>query len=382
MSSTDVKRRTKDGTDAKLRVENLTKTFGEETAVDNLSFEIAPKQLKSLLGPSGCGKTTTLRCIAGFEQPDSGRISIDEEVLTDVENNIHVPPQERELGMVFQSYAIWPHMSVKENVQFPLKHKAGVSKKTEREQRIHDILSTVGLEDYIDDLATNLSGGQQQRVALARALIAEPEVMLFDEPLANLDAKLRRDMRTEIQRICDEHEITALYVTHSQDEAMYLSDEIAIMEGGTIVEEDTPENLYTNPQTFFGMSFMGHCNIFSGEISVDNGTHLGIDTSLGRFDLKKKQLDSLEVHDPTHICFRPKFCRLLIDDGASEEEEMTIFEGVIDAVGMTRDATEYEIDVKGTECLVRTFEPLPVTEGETIQIGVKNSDVRVFRRED
>ncbi|MDX1747384.1 MAG: ABC transporter ATP-binding protein, partial [Halobacteriales archaeon] len=197
--------------DVSLRVENLKKTFGDEVAVDDLSIEVDRGTLKSLLGPSGCGKTTTLRCIAGLERPDSGRIYIDDELVTDPEDGVHTEPENRGIGMVFQSYAVWPHMTVEENVMYPLKIQK-IGTKAERKQRVADVLEAVGLTPYADNLATNLSGGQQQRVAISRALVVEPDILLFDEPLSNLDAKLRREMRMEIKRIYREFNTTVLYV--------------------------------------------------------------------------------------------------------------------------------------------------------------------------
>jgi iron(III) transport system ATP-binding protein len=366
------------GTDGqtKLRVENLTKTFGNEVAVDNLSTEIEQGRLKSLLGPSGCGKTTTLRCIAGLERPDSGKIWIDDELVADPENDVHVEPEDRGIGMVFQSYAVWPHMTVEENVMYPLKIQ-NIGSKQEREERVTNVLEAVGLDPYRDNLATNLSGGQQQRVAISRALVVEPDILLFDEPLSNLDAKLRREMRMEISRIYKEFNTTVLYVTHSQDEAMFLSDQIAIMRDGQIVEEGPPDQLHSDPQTFFGMNFMGRCNTLEGSVSQMADGIVTVETDIG--ELRSSNLiGSYDVNDSAYVCFRPKFCRLLPDDDQTIRETENSFEGEITMRAATRDFTEYELRVGSTGVLVRTPEPLPVYRGDTVRFAVDHENVKLF----
>jgi iron(III) transport system ATP-binding protein len=362
--------------ETKLRVENLTKTFGDEVAVDGLSMEIEMGKLKSLLGPSGCGKTTTLRCIAGLERPDSGKIWIDDELVADPENDLHVEPEDRGIGMVFQSYAVWPHMTVEENVMYPLKIQS-IGSKAEREERVTEVLEAVGLDPYRDNLATNLSGGQQQRVAISRALVVEPDILLFDEPLSNLDAKLRREMRMEISRIYREFNTTVLYVTHSQDEAMFLSDEIAIMRDGQIVEEGPPDQLHSDPQTFFGMNFMGRCNTLEGRVTNASDQVTTVETDIGVIR-SSNLIGTYQEADSAYVCFRPKFCRLLADADATVEETENSFEGRVTMRAATRDFTEYELDVQGTEILVRTPEPLPVYKGDTAKFAVDHENVKLF----
>ncbi len=233
---------------AGLVVERLVKKYGDVAAVNDVSFTVGPGEFISLLGPSGCGKTTTLRCIAGFEQPDRGRITVDGQAVTDPDRNVFVPPNRRHFGMVFQSYAIWPHMTVMDNVGYPLKVQRKHSR-VEIASRVRDKLRTVGLDGYEARYPSQLSGGQQQRVALARALVMEPKVLLFDEPLSNLDAKLRERMRFELIEIQSSLGIPAVYVTHDQAEAMVMSSKVIVMEEGRIAQEGDPETIYTHPKS-------------------------------------------------------------------------------------------------------------------------------------
>lgn len=362
--------------DVDLRVENLTKTFGDEVAVDNLSIDIKKGDLKSLLGPSGCGKSTTLRCIAGLEHPDSGRIYIGGELVSAPEEGVHVEPENRGLGMVFQSYAVWPHMTVEENINYPLKVQ-GIGTKGERQQKVDRVLDAVGLAEYSDNLATNLSGGQQQRVAISRALVVEPDILLFDEPLSNLDAKLRREMRLEINRIYKEFNTTVLYVTHSQDEAMFLSDEISIMRDGSIIEEGPPASLHSDPQTFFGMNFMGRCNTVSGKVTSTDGTTLTVDTDIGTLS-SNQAMANLSSGDQVFACFRPKFCRLLTEDDPISDEGTLTLKGTVKMQAATRDFTEYQVERNDMEILVRTPEPEPIYRGDEVDIALAAEDVKVF----
>jgi iron(III) transport system ATP-binding protein len=231
-----------------IRVKDLVKTFqgakGEVRALRGVSFDVSKGQLFTLLGPSGCGKTTTLRCIAGLEQPLEGEISINDRAVFSSFSRTFIPPERRGIGMVFQSYAIWPHMTVFENVAYPL---AADFNRRERSRRVHEVLERLGLSNLGDRLAPNLSGGQQQRVALARALIAQPEILLLDEPLSNLDAKLREQMRFELKGIHESLNITTVFVTHDQEEALALSDRIGLMIDGQLLEVGAPTDLYLRP---------------------------------------------------------------------------------------------------------------------------------------
>jgi len=222
---------------ATVRLIGIRKEFGDVVAVDQFTVDIADGEFVSFLGPSGCGKTTTLRMIAGFDMPTSGDIFIGDALMSSVERNIFAAPEERNIGMVFQNYAVWPHMTVFDNIAYPLKIKK--EKRNIRQNKVEQSLSLVGLEGFGERYPHQLSGGQQQRVALARALIMNPEVMLLDEPLSNLDAKLREEMRFEIKDLQKKTEVTIIYVTHDQAEAMVMSDRIVVMNAGYIQQVDS-----------------------------------------------------------------------------------------------------------------------------------------------
>ncbi|WP_020593395.1 ABC transporter ATP-binding protein [Kiloniella laminariae] len=238
--------------------ENITKKYGVVTAIDDVSFSIEPGHLVTLLGPSGCGKTTTLRMIAGLEHPTSGRVLIGGKDVTSL------PATDRDVSMVFQSYALFPHMSVAENVGYGLS-VSGLGKQ-ETSERVEEGLELVGLAGYGQRLPSELSGGQQQRVAVARALVLEPEVLLLDEPLSNLDAKLRRKVREEIRELQQKLGLTAVYVTHDQEEALAVSDRIIVMNRSVIAQEGTPRELYEKPASSFIADFIGDANLVEGEI--------------------------------------------------------------------------------------------------------------------
>jgi iron(III) transport system ATP-binding protein len=242
-----------------IRVSNLLKIYGSSTIVHGISFDVDDGEFVTLLGPSGCGKTTTLRCIAGLEHTNGGTIEIDGKMVSDEQNGIFVAPHERNLGMVFQSYAIWPHMTVAENVAFPLTVR-GITKVKEAVAWALDI---VGLGHLAGRQPSELSGGQQQRVALARAIVGKPKVLLFDEPLSNLDARLRDRTRAEISRIQKELSIPTVYVTHDQNEALSMSDRIIVMNAGRIVEEGAPRQLYRRPNSRFTADFIGAANFLN-----------------------------------------------------------------------------------------------------------------------
>jgi spermidine/putrescine ABC transporter ATP-binding subunit len=241
-----------------LVLQGISKAFADAVAVEDLSFSVEPGEFIAILGPSGCGKTTTLRMIAGFEQPDTGRILIDGRDLT------NVPPQRRDIGVVFQSYALFPHMTVAQNVAFGLQMRK--VERTQLQASVVDALSLVRLGEFASRYPNQLSGGQQQRVALARALAIRPRLLLLDEPLSNLDAKLRDDMREEIRRIQREVGITAIFVTHDQSEAFALADRVAVMDRGRLQQIADPQSIYEKPANAIVSSFVGHANIFEGKV--------------------------------------------------------------------------------------------------------------------
>ena len=252
-----------------LKVEGLIKTFKDVHALDNVSFEFA-KGILSFLGPSGCGKTTLLRSIAGLEVPDAGAISIADKVQTSVEEGILVPPYAREIGFVFQNYALWPHMTVYSNVAFGLKLRKLRTEEIKR--KVLAALELVGLQGREERYPSQLSGGQQQRVALARSLALEPRLILLDEPLSNLDAKLREEMRVEIRKLIKKVGISALYVTHDQEEAFTISDAVIVMEAGKILQYATPDDIYNHPAHSFVASFIGHAMLMDAKIVKVQGS--------------------------------------------------------------------------------------------------------------
>jgi len=242
-------------------VKELTKRYGEVAAVEGLSLEVKPRELVALLGPSGCGKTTTLRVVAGFLRPEAGEIWVGDRCLSSP--SAVVPPERRRMAMIFQSYALWPHMTVAQNVAYGLRFKQEVSR-AERERRVREILKVVHLEGFESRYPGELSGGQQQRVAVARSLVVEPEILLLDEPLSNLDANLREEMRFEIRRLHEAFGITTLYVTHDQAEAMVISDRIAVLYRGRLVQIGTAHQLFEQPRTRFVADFIGKTNLIDG----------------------------------------------------------------------------------------------------------------------
>jgi len=238
-----------------IRVVGLAKAFGRTPAVDHVQFDVPAGSLATLLGPSGCGKTTTLRLLAGLEKPDAGEVYVGGRLLTSAARAIFVAPEKRRMGMVFQTYAIWPHMTVFENIAFPLREKRLTA--DEVRERVMAMLRMLGLEGLHDRPAPLLSGGQQQRVALGRALVADPDVLLLDEPFSNLDARLREEMRLELKELQARVGVTTVFVTHDQAEAMILSDRVFVMSAGRIAQEGTPRQIYEHPRSRFVMDFLG-----------------------------------------------------------------------------------------------------------------------------
>lgn len=258
-----------------IQVKQLTKRFGAVVALHGLDLVIPPGELFFLLGPSGCGKTTLLRSLAGFFIPDEGRIYFGEEDVTRLE------PHKRNTGMMFQSYALWPHLSVAENVAFGLEERK--VPRPEIKRRVDEALASVRMEAYAGRKPNQLSGGQQQRVALARALVVRPRCLLLDEPLSNLDAKLRLEMRTEIRRVCKEHSLTTVYVTHDQKEALSIADRMAVLDGGRILQIGTPREVYTRPTRKVVANFIGETDFLPGKIRGIEAGRVTVETAIGTF---------------------------------------------------------------------------------------------------
>jgi iron(III) transport system ATP-binding protein len=315
---------------------------GEQPVVKGVSLEIPAGKLYTLLGPSGCGKTTTLRCIAGLERPDAGEIAIGGDIVFSSARGIFVPPNERNIGMVFQSYAIWPHMSVFDNVAFPLRHQRPRPAKPEIRERVMAALAQVRLDGFAERPAPYLSGGQQQRLALARALVGAPRVLLLDEPLSNLDAKLRDEMRLELREMVERLGITTLFVTHEQIEALTMSDVMAVMKDGIIVQEGTPSEIYAHPQGPFVADFIGKTNFLAGRIRdlAPAGFAL-LDTAIGRLAARVRA--GAAAGDAVTLAIRPENVALAESDGdnivAGTVETVTYLGNLLDcavAVGDQR----------------------------------------------
>jgi iron(III) transport system ATP-binding protein len=259
-----------------IRIEKLTKRFGAVTALHGLDLVVEPGELFFLLGPSGCGKTTLLRCMAGFYIPEEGRIFFGDEDVT------QLAPHKRNTGMMFQSYALWPHMTVAENVAFGLEERK--LPRAEIRTKVGEALESVRMGAYAERRPNQLSGGQQQRVALARALVIRPRCLLLDEPLSNLDAKLRLEMRSEIRRVCKEFKLTTVYVTHDQKEALSVSDRMAILDGGRILQVGSPQDVYRRPATRMVADFIGETNFIAGKVVSSSPGRVRVGTAVGELD--------------------------------------------------------------------------------------------------
>src|SRR5690242_4166442 len=300
---------------AALNVEALRKQFSVgRPAVDGISFAVPAGEIVVLLGPSGCGKTTTLRCVAGLEHPSAGVISIGGRVVSSPEQGILLPPRQRDIGMVFQSYAVWPHMTVRQNVVYPLKHRR--IGRAEAARMVEEVLALVGLSEYAERPVVALSGGQMQRVALARSIVYRPQLLLLDEPLSNLDAKLRIRLRDDLRRILKSTGMTALYVTHDQAEAVVLGDRIGVMRDGKLLQIGSPDEIYNRPADLFVANFTGATNELPGTLVERSGAFGVVDFGDGR-RADAALLQSLEVGDKVRIALRPENVALGKTDGGN-----------------------------------------------------------------
>jgi iron(III) transport system ATP-binding protein len=352
---------------ASVELRGLTKRFGSLAVVDHVSLKIDHGQLVCLLGPSGCGKTTTLRLIAGFLEPSDGEIHVGERVVSDKQRTL--PPESRKMSMIFQSYALWPHMTVAENIVYGLRlrklDRATISKK------LAAILATTKLEPLAQRYPGELSGGQQQRVALARALIVEPETLLLDEPLSNLDANLREEMRFEIRRLHDQYRYTTVYVTHDQSEAMTTADLIAVMNAGKIDQLGTPEDIYDRPQSEFVARFIGASNIIKG-VARDANHIAFADATLEVVGTRLAAGDNAAVAIRQHD--------IALSAQAPQEMQNTVAARVVRQVflGATRD---YLVETKdGTNLRVVTAPENLVTEGSEVWLALPPERCRALAR--
>ncbi|WP_204250125.1 ABC transporter ATP-binding protein [Mycolicibacterium goodii] len=322
-----------------VNIQNLTVTFKGKVAVDNLSLAITPGEMLVLLGPSGCGKTTTMRSLVGLQQPDAGTITIGDRVVFDSRSGVDLPVNARNVGMVFQSYAIWPHMTVAQNIAFPLRMQK--RPKSEIADRVSVALDTVGLSGLGDRGASMLSGGQMQRVALARSFVMEPVMLLLDEPLSNLDAKLREKLRFELRELQQRLQMTAVYVTHDQTEALALADRIAIMQDGVIRQLGSPAELYTRPNSTFVADFLGVDNIFPASV-VSSRASAGCVVRLDSCDTPIEATDQPGEQERTNLCIRPEDICL---SAAPSYDAVNSLPATVDSLSYLGDRIRYHVSV-------------------------------------
>ncbi|MDH3239354.1 MAG: ABC transporter ATP-binding protein [Alphaproteobacteria bacterium] len=356
-----------------IDIENLHVHYesseGRVHAVKGININVERGQFYTMLGPSGCGKTTTLRSVAGLERPSGGTIRINDEPVFSAAEHIMVPPYRREIGMVFQSYAIWPHMDVFNNVAFPLQEMKGRFSKAEIREKVMKALDLVQLDGYEDRPAPFLSGGQQQRLALARALVREPAVLLLDEPLSNLDAKLREETRTEIRDLVKRLGITTIYVTHDQLEALTMSDVIAVMDQGLIVQEGSPVEIYRTPAVRFVADFIGLTNFIEGRITsvTANGSNMGdVETASGM--IKCELPTGSTTGDKVVIVIRPEDVNLMPASTAAGGENM--LQGEVAAAMFMGDAKEYKIALKDSAIRLRLHPTTEIDEGQSVLVEI------------
>lgn len=351
-----------------LNIEKLEKSYGAVKAIEEVSFEVADGDIFTLLGPSGCGKTTTLQCIAGLEMPTDGQIQMAGTVVYSKADNILVPANRRRLGMVFQSYAIWPHMSVYDNVAFPLVHGERENRLTSDEvrKRVLEALNLVKMEAFADRPAPHLSGGQQQRIALARAIVHRPGLLLLDEPLSNLDAKLRDVMRIELRQLIKALGITTIFVTHDQVEALSMSDRIMLMRGGNIVQIGTPREIYLRPESAFTSDFMGRSNLIPGWL-VDPGEG-AIETPFGT--LHCVMAPGVRRDRPACVAIRPP--AIVTRPLASQApDRRNCFAGSIVEMGFLGDLIEATVAIGGypVRVALSPYEGLSVGDAVLVDFG-------------
>lgn len=349
-----------------IHIDNVVKKYGDHTVIDGLSLDVRPGEFFTLLGPSGCGKTTLLRMIIGFNSIEGGEIRIGDRRINDV------PPNQRNMGMVFQNYAIFPHMSVRDNVAFGLKMR-GVSAE-EIDRRVDEILRVVKIDALRDRMPTALSGGQQQRVALARAIVIAPEVLLMDEPLSNLDAKLRVEMRNAIKQIQRQIDITTVYVTHDQEEALAVSDRIAVMEGGVVRQIGSPQQIYRRPADVFVSTFIGLSNLFDGVVRSEadrKSVELLPDYRVPMQNLAAEAFDGQAVV----VSVRPE--EFIITEGAGDGIPAVVKSSVF--LGLT---THYFLETaqgRAVEAIRGQEDGALLADGTRVTLRVKAERINVFR---
>jgi ABC-type Fe3+/spermidine/putrescine transport system ATPase subunit len=367
-----------------LRIENLHKTFDRVVAVKRINLEIAEGEFFTLLGSSGCGKTTTLRMIGGLEKPDGGAIYLGQQCLVSAEKNLFIKPEKRNMGMVFQSYALWPHMTVFENISYPLKLR-GI-KGQAAEKQVSDVLGLVGLAGLEERPAPALSGGQQQRVALARALVFSPKVLLLDEPLSNLDAQLREEMRRELKALQRRVNVTVIFVTHDQIEALSLSDRIAIMKFGDLEQVGTPEDVYYHPATPFVRDFLGKTFLLPGKVAAISDEHVRVEVQgvgasalvLQRQNVIAPLKDFPGVGTAAMVAIRPE--KIELSDGARAGAGNFV-EGTLQASQFLGDRYEYTVTLGSETRVIVSPEARQLKHGGKVCLELKPEGMTLWPKE-
>ena len=351
-----------------LRGEGLHKRFGAVTALHEVSFSIRAGEFVTLLGPSGCGKSTILRIVAGIETPTRGSVRIHDREVTNTSTGLLVPPERRDLSMVFQSYAVWPHMTVGANVAFPLRYRK--VPRRDRNTLVTEALAAVRMAEYADRYPHQLSGGQQQRVAVARSIVSRPALLLLDEPLSNLDARLREDMRVELKRLHVELGLTMLYVTHDQAEALAMSDRILVMDQGVVLQEGTPEDVYRAPESLPVARFLGVKNILDAQV-VGHGL---VQTLGAELRVSDASADAMDQHDVVAVAIRPDG---FVPADPGPEADGSSIRGRIQITQFLGGLYEHEVDTSGATLVVQTPQSLG-ERGDTVNLRVEPSAVMVF----
>ncbi len=367
-----------------LRIQNLYKTFDRVVAVNHIDLEIAEGEFFTLLGSSGCGKTTTLRMVGGLEKPDGGEIHLGGQCLVSSEKKLFIKPEKRDMGMVFQSYALWPHMTVFENVVYPLKLR-GI-KGRDAEKKVADVLGLVGLAGLEERPAPALSGGQQQRVALARALVFSPKVLLLDEPLSNLDAQLREEMRRELKSLQQRVNITVIFVTHDQIEALSLSDRIAIMKFGVLEQVGTPEEVYYHPATPFVRDFLGKTFLLPGKVSAIAGQQVNVEVQgvaaapliLRESNVIASANGALAVGQGVMVAIRPEQVSIL---GTTGDERPNTIQANLQFVQFLGDRYEYTVEIGPETRVLVSPASQQVKRGDKIFLELKPEGMTLWPRE-
>jgi iron(III) transport system ATP-binding protein len=354
-----------------ISIRELQKSFpaqhGRVDALKNINLEVGEGEFCVLLGPSGCGKTTTLRCVAGLERPDGGDIEIAGRLVNAHSQRIHVPTERRDLGMVFQSYAIWPHMNVFQNVAFPLTQGQKRFPRAAVAEKVRSALRRVQLDGLEDRPATDLSGGQQQRVAMARAMVTEPKILLMDEPLSNLDARLREQMRVELRKITKSIGVTTLYVTHDQAEALSLGDRVCVMNQGEILQIASPSEVYARPANLFVAQFVGEMNFVKGNVT---GPDL-VESALGAIAVVIP--NGAHVGAPVTLAIRPEHVSL-----HPVSNQTTKARGKITTKNYLGDAALLEVDINGVILLVKLAGDSDFVVGQEAAVELPAHRWRIF----